>query len=265
MGICPDPGPFVAVVDPRTPEWVGRRIEELGGLLSCVSESDGKGSFLESRLHAVGSIVKAWPTFRWTNQYSSFASRDIHHDTLAVELVAQLGPDPMTLVAAVSTGGTLTGVSQGLADAGVRLSTVAVDAAGSAATGGDRFPTLLTGIGAPKPSFFLRDVSQCQIVSVADTRAFAVCRLVREDTHLDLGGSTGAVVEGIVESFSEDWYSRADGRIVAIVSDGGDRYEHTIYSDRWLAERGAIESVVLAEQRLRRAGVSFEYEAHVDV
>src|SRR5437763_367077 len=52
------------------------------------------------------------------------------------------------------------------------------------------------------------------------------------------GGSTGTNLWGAFALVAEMLAAGRPGSVVTLLCDGGERYAHTYYSDRWLAEQG---------------------------
>jgi cysteine synthase len=249
---------FVAVIDPKVPRPVREAVALQGAELVEVPRRDTKGGYLLSRLAMVQQMLDADDQLRWTDQYGSPANPAIHRDTLAVELVEQTGAEIDAVLVAVSTGGTLVGLSAAFRALTPPPAICAVDVSGSLVTGGRPHPHLLTGIGASRPSSFLRRSHYTCSTRVRDTFAFAVCRLLHSDTGFAVGGSGGAVIAAFVRGVQTDASLARARRPVAVIADGGSRYETTVYDDAWLASHGVLDRVRIVEASLRRTGVGFD-------
>src|SRR3954471_23592298 len=68
---------FTAVVDPRTSPELLRRMHELGAELELVTEPDGAGGYLGSRLRRVAELATAADSV-WPNQYANPANPRAH-------------------------------------------------------------------------------------------------------------------------------------------------------------------------------------------
>jgi N-(2-amino-2-carboxyethyl)-L-glutamate synthase len=248
---------LVAVVDPNTPERTRTGLAAAGAEVVLVDEPDPFGGYLLTRLRKVQELCDAHPHYRWSNQYENPANPSIHERTTGPEIVRESGGDVDAVYVAVSTGGTLAGVSRHLRAAAPRARIVAVDAVGSRALGGRAGPRLLSGIGASRVSIFLTPESYEEAVYVRDVDAFALCRLVLADTGVAIGGSSGSVLDACISHL----YRRNAPRLpVCVLADGGDRYANSFYDDDWLAEKGVLGAVVRREDELRDAGFAFEFE-----
>ncbi|GAB1818963.1 pyridoxal-phosphate dependent enzyme [Herbidospora sp. RD11066] len=246
---------FIAVVDPNTPRATRRTIAAAGGELHEVTEPDGRGGYLLTRLREVRRILDANPGHRWTDQYHNPANPKIHQETTGPEIAAHPGLD--TVYVAVSTGGTLAGVAAHLHGLGRGIDVVAVDAVGSLATGASAGPRLISGIGASRPSAFLTPGSYDRAHRVPDAEATAACRLFRTDTGMALGGSSGSVVAACLRDLLAPHPPR---RPLCLCPDSGVAYADTLYDDRWLTAHGLIGPTTAAEARFRADGVRFHLE-----
>lgn len=248
---------FIAVVDPNVPEVTRCNLIAAGAEVIVVDEPDGLGGYLLSRLRVVRELCAGSPSFRWGNQYENPANPTIHEETTGPEIAAQGGIGLDAVYVAVSTGGTLAGVSHHLRAVSPHVRVVAVDAEGSLAVGGKSGRRLLSGIGASRPSTFLKPDDYDAVIAVSDVRSFAVCRTLLLDIGLCVGGSSGSVLGACLT----DLVGGSPPRLpLCLMPDGGERYMHTFYDDNWLAELGVLDAVREAEKELREAGVSFELE-----
>jgi N-(2-amino-2-carboxyethyl)-L-glutamate synthase len=245
---------FVAVVDLNTPEQARLALVEAGAELVVVDEPDGQGGYLLNRLRTVRELCARHPEYRWGNQYGNPANPAIHYQSTGPELLAQAGPDLDTVYVAVSTGGTLAGVSSYLRARSPGTRVVAVDAEGSLVTGNRVAPRMLSGIGASRHSTFLAPGSYDRAIQVGDADSFAMCRLLMADTGLVLGGSSGSVLAACVRELRE---ARPPVAPVCLCPDDGRKYLDAFYDDRWLARNGLLEAVERSTARFRELGVSF--------
>lgn len=249
---------LIAVIDPKVSLRMRAALESEGARLVMVSKPDIHGSYLLERLRKVRELLSDDTGLRWTDQYHSLANPAIHRDFTAAEIIKQTDAGVDALFAAVSTGGTLAGLSAGLRASKTGVEVYAVDAHGSLVTSDVSKVHLLSGIGAARKSDFLHPGVYDRAVQIRDVEAFALCRLFATDTGLAVGGSGGAVLAAFIRMMSE---SASHYRCpVAIIPDGGESYRDTFYSDDWLSEHGVMSSVIAAEVQARKAGVIFKLD-----
>jgi cysteine synthase A len=132
---------------------------------------------------------------------------------------------------AVSTGGTLAGVSRFLRMVLPRVSIIAVDVKGSIALGGVPGPRLLTGLGASRQATLLGRDDYGSVIYIDDTDAFACCRALARRANVSVGGSSGAVISAAIQ-----WLARAPGntRAVCLCPDTGLNYQSSIFNDDYV-------------------------------
>ncbi|MFE7468286.1 pyridoxal-phosphate dependent enzyme [Streptomyces sp. NPDC057499] len=247
---------FLAVVDLKTPHATRRGLTDSGARVIVVDEPDGLGGYLLSRLRRVRELCADNPGYRWPDQYENWAAPEIHRRTTGPELTGQAGQDLGTVYVPVSTGGTLAGIAAHLREHRPDVAAVAVDVRGSLAVSGSAGRRLVPGIGASRPSAFLRAPhSYDRAVHVDDIEAIAVCRILAEDIGLALGGSSGCAVRAMLGDRAE---SGDDRLSVCLAADGGSKYRDTLYSDDWAAEQGVAKEITSAVRRLRSEGLFFD-------
>lgn len=127
--------PFTAVVDPRSSASVVAGVRALGGRVVTIDRPDGSGGYLLSRIAYIRERLRTEPRLVWPDQYANPASPRVHARGTAPELWAQTMGRPMSVLVAVSTGGTLAGFRDYAAAARPAWELVGVDVAGSAALG----------------------------------------------------------------------------------------------------------------------------------
>jgi cysteine synthase A len=233
---------FIAVVDPNLSQELAAKMTRNGAQLDFVSDSDRQGSYLGARLARVAELVKSVPGAVWTDQYHNPANPLAHYRSTAPEMLYQ-APGTDAVFVAVSTGGTLAGISRYMREHVPDAAVIAVDVPGSRVFGEPKGRRILTGIGAGRSSSFLSPDTWDDVVLVEDPAAIAVCHQVRDAVGVSLGGSSGAAIAACLQ------YLETHPQIVAplcVCPDGGAPYEHTIYADDWLRAR----SVELAPWRM---------------
>jgi cysteine synthase len=160
------------------------------------------------------------------DQFSNPANPEIHRRTTAEEIWRDTDGKVDVFIAAVGTGGTITGCGERLKERNPGLHVVAVEPASSPViSGGDPGPHRIDGIGAGfVPEVLNREVID-EIVPVEDEDAIETARLCARRDGVSAGISAGAAMWAAVQIGSRA--EMRGKRIVAILPDSGDRYIST--------------------------------------
>ncbi|GAA2636831.1 pyridoxal-phosphate dependent enzyme [Actinomadura fulvescens] len=220
--------PFTAVVDIRSSGSVVETISALGGRVKVIDRPDGTGGYLLNRLRYIKAQIRARPRLIWTNQYANPANPRAHALGTAPELRAQI-PEPACVLVAVSTGGTLAGFRDYVAEANPDWELIGVDVNGSVALGGASGERPLPGIGSSRRSEFLAQGYR-PTVRVTSTEAVSACLWLMESAGIGVGASSGALVAAALRLLRADPRRRS---VVCVCADGPGHYLDTVYSSRW--------------------------------
>jgi cysteine synthase len=160
------------------------------------------------------------------NQFANPANPEIHRRTTAEEIWRDTDGKLDVFIAAVGTGGTITGCGERLKERNPDIHVVAVEPASSPVLSGGRpGPHKIDGIGPGfVPDVLNRDVID-EIVPVEDEDAIETARLCARREGVNAGISAGAAVWAAVQIGSRP--EMRGKRIVAILPDSGDRYIST--------------------------------------
>lgn len=248
---------LLAVIDPKTPSSTVETLRRSGAQLRTVTEPDGRGGYLLTRLDVVADLCARDPGLRRTDQYTNTANPMIHRMTTGPEIAAQGGPELAAVYVAVSTGGTLGGIAAHLRHARPEVRVVAVDVRPSMALDdGPAADRLIPGIGASRRSTFLTPASYTHVRRVVEAEAVAVARVLAEDTGLRIGGSAGCALQACIADDADP-----GGTAVCVCPDSGDAYADTLYEDGWLMAKGIHEAVKRAVDDYRSDGLVFTARA----
>lgn len=156
------------------------------------------------------------------SQFDNRSNPDTHERQTGPELLEQLGAAPDAFVAAVGTGGTVSGVGRALRAAGASTRVIAVEPETCATLSrGERGPSKIQGIAAGfVPGNYDGSVVH-EVRTVSDERAWqSKVRLAREEGLL-VGISAGANVAVALDVARE---LGAGKRVVTVLCDTGERY-----------------------------------------
>ncbi|QFR96850.1 pyridoxal-phosphate dependent enzyme [Streptomyces tsukubensis] len=230
--------PFTAVVDPHIGDSLLHDIRALGARVVSVDIPDSAGGYLLNRLSYVRERLHREPRLVWTDQYTNPANPIAHARWTAPELHRQTAGARMSVLVAVSTGGTLAGFRAFASDIGADWELVGVDVTGSAALGGVPGRRLLSGIGASRASAFLPEGHRPTMYVTAD-EAVSTCLWLDQRAGIRVGSSSGALVAAALRLFHAH---PERGSVACLCPDGADRYSDTVYSADWRSRQKIGES-----------------------
>jgi len=226
---------FIAVIDPKTTQENIAKIQKFDAEIEMVEQPDENGGYLLSRLRRVHELCECNDDYVWTDQYSNPANPCIHYQNTGPEIFHQMHGKVDALFIAVSTGGTLAGISRYFREISPSTFIVGVDAYGSIIFGTPPAPRKLTGIGSSRVSSFITRDLYDKFILVRDEEAFTFCRALWNTTGIKVGGSSGAVLSAC----SRYLHNHQDlTNVVCLVADSGDTYENSIYNDEWIQKHG---------------------------
>jgi len=168
------------------------------------------------------SIVTQNPSYFMPDQFSNPANPAMHRKTTALEIWEALDGKIDAFVAAVGTGGTITGCGEVFKERNKNIRVIAVEPAGSPVlSGGDPGPHKIQGIGAGfVPKVLNRSVLD-GVITVTDDEAYQTAKLLAKKEGLLVGISAGANVFAAQKLAKELGPGK---NIVTILCDTGERY-----------------------------------------
>jgi cysteine synthase len=176
-----------------------------------------KGSIKEAE-----SIIGQNPSYFMPDQFSNPANPAMHKKTTALEIWEALDGKIDAFVAAVGTGGTITGCGEVFKERNAKIRIVAVEPAGSPVlSGGDPGPHKIQGIGAGFVPKVLNRTILDGVITVTDDEAYQTAKLLAKKEGLLVGISAGANVFAAQKVAQELGPGK---NVVAILPDTGERY-----------------------------------------
>jgi cysteine synthase len=168
-------------------------------------------------------LVENTPNSYMLSQFENDANADIHRLTTAKEILKDTDGKIDIFVAAVGTGGTITGIGQVLKEYNPNIQVIAVEPASSPVlSGGSPAPHKIQGIGAGFVPKVLDTSIYDEVIQVSNEDAFETSRKLANTEGLLVGISAGANVfaSSLVASRAEN----KGKTIVTILCDTGERY-----------------------------------------
>ncbi len=222
---------FTCVVDPKITSTNLRLIECLGANIDRVTEADAYGSYLQSRIRRVQELSARDANAYWVNQYANPLNWQAHYHGAGAEIVEQMRGRIDVLVCAVSTTGSLLGISRRVKEANPHAKIVAVDAVGSVIFGTPSGPRELPGIGANRVPELLHPAEIDQVIHVDDRESVRGCYKLLDREGIFAGGSSGSLIAAL-EKLVPTLASSAN--VVTLLPDRGERYLDSVYNERWV-------------------------------
>ena len=172
------------------------------------------------------------------NQFENQKNPLAHYLTTGPEIWEDSQGKVEVFVAAMGTGGTISGTSKYLKEKNADIIVVGADPQGSILSGGSPRSYKVEGIGEDFiPKTFIRQVVD-EMVRVNDKESFNTARQLAREEGLLVGGSSGTAVAAALkyaQRLEEPKF------IVVMVPDTGRNYINKLYSDQWMQENGFWE------------------------
>ena len=172
------------------------------------------------------------------NQYFNPENPKAHYDTTGPEIWEQTDGKIDVFVAAVGTGGTISGVGKYLKERNPSIVVVGADPEGSVFSGDTPRPYLVEGIGEDFwPATFDPAVVD-RYVRVGDRDSFRTARAITRQEGILVGGSSGTAVFAALDA-AKDFDENTI--MVVLLPDSGRQYLSKLYSDSWMVQHGMLE------------------------
>lgn len=194
-------------------------IKKYGGEIEL---TDGKKG-MQGAVERAQEIVDATPNSILADQFNNPACVTAHYEGTGKEIWSQTDGKTDIFVAAVGTGGTLTGVGKYLKEQNPSIQVVAIEPANSPLLSqGKAGAHAIQGIGANFIPTVLDQSIYDEVLTVTEDEAFAMAKLLRKQENLFVGISSGANVAAAVKIAQRA--ENAGKNIVTVLPDDGDRY-----------------------------------------
>lgn len=176
-----------------------------------------KGSIREAE-----SLLMQNPSYFMPDQFSNPANPAMHRQTTAPEIWEALDGKIDAFVAAVGTGGTITGCGEVFKERNPSIQVIAVEPAGSPVlSGGEPGPHKIQGIGAGFIPQVLNRKILDRVIKVTDDEAYQTAKQLSKMEGLLVGISAGANVFAAQQVAEELGPGK---NVVTVLCDTGERY-----------------------------------------
>lgn len=184
--------------------------------------TDGKKG-MQGAVEKANGILKTTPNAILADQFNNPACVTAHFLTTGPEIWAQTDGRADIFVAAIGTGGTLTGVAKFLKEKNPAIQIVAVEPSASPLLSkGVAGAHKIQGIGANFIPSILDATLIDEVLTVTDEEAFATTRALYKEEELFVGISSGANVAAALKLAGRA--ENAGKTIVTVLPDDGGRY-----------------------------------------
>ncbi|MHB1687931.1 MAG: pyridoxal-phosphate dependent enzyme [Ignavibacteriaceae bacterium] len=215
-------------------------LKALGGDVIVVSNAVGH-DHPDYYITVARKINEETPNSIFMYQYSNPANPEIHYQTTGPEIWEQTDGKITHFIAAIGTGGTISGVGRYLKEKNPNIQIIGADPygsilgefkeKGSIAKG---MPYLVEGIGQDCLPKNVQFEYIDKIYNISDMDSFNFARMLSREEGIFCGGSTGTIL-GITLQIAKELDENAV--VVFVVCDTGERYLTKFHSDEWLKEK----------------------------
>lgn len=221
--ICAAKGLKLILTMPESMSIERRKIlMHLGAELVLTPAAEGMGGAIAK----ASALEQELENAKVLQQFNNLNNPDIHRKTTAPEILKDTEGNLDIFVAAVGTGGTLTGTGEVLKSEIPSLQIIAVEPSDSPVLeGGKAGPHKIQGIGAGFVPEILNTNIYGEVIAVSNEEAFAMAQKVAKEEGLLVGISAGANLHAahIIASRPEN----RGKTIVTILCDTAERYLST--------------------------------------
>ena len=197
-------------------------LKALGAELVLTPAAKGMNGAIQKAIEIQESI----PDSIILQQFENPTNPEIHELTTATEILNDTDSNIDAFVAAVGTGGTLTGTSKVLKEHIANIAVFAVEPEASAILSGEMpSPHKIQGIGAGFVPDILDTSCYGEVIKVSNEDAISTARMLARKEGLLVGISSGANVYAAMQIATREEFSGKT--IVTILCDTGERYLST--------------------------------------
>jgi cysteine synthase A len=225
---------FIAVVDPCILTINEILIKSFGAEMVKVNVPDCNGGYLLTRIKKVKELVRGIDNSYWVNQYGNPYNAEAYYNTLGNEICRQMENIDYIFIG-VSSGGTITGVSNKIKEKFPRARVIAVDIIGSVIFDHPPQKRYIPGIGSSMVPGILKKAKIDDVVMIDEVSTIEMCHELLKKHYIFAGGSSGSVFAAIKKFFAGE---KINGKInvVTIFADRGERYADTVYNEKWCSD-----------------------------
>jgi cysteine synthase A len=209
-------------------------IRSQGARVVKVTEPDSNGGYLLNRIKKVKELVAEIDNSYWVNQYGNPHNAEAYYHTLGGEICDAFEHLDYIFMG-VSSGGTITGVSNRIKEKFPGAKVVGVDIVGSVIFGHPAKKRYIPGIGSSLVPNILGGSRIDQVIMVDELTTIRMCHEILSEHSIFAGGSSGSVFAAVKQCFSSGKGGKK-ANVVMLFADKGERYANTVYSKEWYSD-----------------------------
>jgi len=212
------------------PESMSLERRQLLGALGATLDLTPAALGMKGAIDRAAEIDETTENSFMPQQFNNPANPEAHRQTTALEILRDTDGKVDIVVAAVGTGGSLTGISEVIKQHNPNVQIVAVEPESSPViSGGNPGPHKIQGIGAGFiPNVLNKDIFD-EVIQVADADAFAAAKELAKTEGLLVGISAGSNLYAATQVAKRA--ENTGKTIITILCDTGERYlSTTLYS-----------------------------------
>lgn len=206
--------------------------------LTKVTERDSTGGFLLTRTGYIKEKLQKRDNILWVNQYKNKDVAEAYYATVGEEICDEIKVDYIFM--GVSSGGTITGISNKVKERYPNAKVIAVDVEGSVVFGNEPKKRYIPGVGSSMRPDILQYAKIDDVVIVKESDSIKKCWEFMKKHEMLIGGSSGSVYCAIEEYF-QDRNITEKQNVVALFADSRERYVNTVYNKEWVKQRFDID------------------------
>jgi 2,3-diaminopropionate biosynthesis protein SbnA len=222
---------FIPVIDPNISGTYESFLRRICPTVVKVEDRDDTGGFLKTRLQKVKELCAAIPNAYWTNQYGNPDAIEAHYELTGAEICADFASLDYVFIA-VSTAGTIAGVSRRLKENYPNIRVIAVDTEGSAIFGGAPRKRHIPGAGSSIVPPLLSRAEIDDVVLIPERETVEACRELLTTHGLFVGGSSGTAFAAI-KRYAARISAFEHPTVLFLCPDRGTPYLDTVFDPTW--------------------------------
>lgn len=225
---------FIAVYDANISKEKEKQLRLFSYDTVKIDVRDPSGSYLGNRIKYVKEYLKNHPSAITPNQYENEQNFLSYYNGMGVEIAGQFDRLDYIFIA-VSTGGTIVGLSNRLKKSFPGIKIIAVDVQGSLIFQNQPKKRFIAGMGSSCRSEMMNKALNDEVIILEETEIVKGCHALLNEQSVFAGGSSGAVYRAATEYLSNNQVD-LEAKALIICPDGGEGYLDNVYNPHWVAQ-----------------------------